>query len=68
MVQLTLTDQDAATLKRALETYLSDLRMEVADTDAQDFREDLKQEESVIKRLVEQLGGRRTVDPRSSTS
>jgi hypothetical protein len=68
MVQLTLTDQDAATLKRALETYLSDLRMEVADTDAQDFREDLKQEESVIKRLVEQLEGRRTVDPRSSTS
>ncbi len=57
VVQLTLTDTDAATLKKALETYVSDLRMEVADTDAQDFREDLKQEESVIRRLVEQLGG-----------
>jgi hypothetical protein len=57
MVQLTLTDTDAATLRRALETYLSDLRMEVADTDAQDFRDDLKQEESVITRLVGQLGG-----------
>ncbi len=57
MVQRTLTDPDAATLKRALGTYLSDLRMEVADTDAQDFREHLKQEESVIRRLVEQLGG-----------
>jgi hypothetical protein len=57
MVQITLTDTDAATLKQALETYLSDLRMEVADTDAQDFREGLKQEESVITRLVGQLGG-----------
>jgi hypothetical protein len=57
MVQLTLTDTDAATLKKALETYVSDLRMEVADTDAQDFREGLKQEESVIRRLIELLGG-----------
>jgi hypothetical protein len=57
MVQIMLTDTDAATLKKALETYLSDLRMEVADTDAQDFREGLKQEESVITRLVGQLGG-----------
>jgi hypothetical protein len=56
MVQLTLTDTDAATLKKALETYVSDLRMEVADTDAQDFREGLKQEESVIIRLIELLG------------
>jgi hypothetical protein len=56
MVQLTLTDTDAATLKKALETYVSDLRMEVADTEAQDFREGLKQEESVIRRLIELLG------------
>ncbi len=55
MVQLTLTEEEAGKLKKALETYLSDLRMEIADTDAQDFREDLKQEESVITRLVEQL-------------
>jgi len=55
MVQLTLTDTDAATLKKALETYLSDLRMEIADTDTHDFRADLKQEESLSRRLVEQL-------------
>jgi len=66
MVQLTLTDQDAATLKRALETYLSDLRMEVADTDAHDFRAGLKQEESVITRLIDQLRPQAVPDPRTA--
>ncbi len=56
MAQLNLTDKEAVTLRHALETYLSDLRMEIADTDAQDFREGLKEEESTIKRLLEQLG------------
>jgi len=55
MAQVTLTDQEAATLKKALEVYLSDLRMEIADTDAQDFRDELKREEAVLKRLLEQL-------------
>ena len=57
MAQVTLTDQEAATLQKALEVYLSDLRMEIADTDAQDFREDLKREEAVLKRLLERLRG-----------
>jgi len=55
MAQLSLTDKEGETLTKALETYLSDLRMEIADTDAHDFREGLKQEESVITRLLEQL-------------
>ena len=58
MVQLTLQAEEAATLARALESYLSDLRMEIADTDAQDFRDDLKQEESVLKQVLEQLRAR----------
>ncbi len=55
MAQLSLTDQEGETLTKALETYLSDLRMEIADTDAHDFREGLKQEASVITRLLERL-------------
>lgn len=55
MAQLNLTDKEAVTLRHALETYLSDLRMEIADTDAQDFREGLKAEESTIKKLLGQL-------------
>jgi len=55
MAQLTLTDEEASTLSKALETYVSDLRMEIGATDAHDFREGLKQEESVITRLLERL-------------
>jgi len=55
MVQLTLTEKDAVTLKKALETYVSDLRMEIRETDAHDFREGLKLDEAVITRLIEQL-------------
>lgn len=55
MPQLTLTDQDSATLGKALESYLSDLRMEIADTDAQDFRDSLKREEAILTRVLEQL-------------
>lgn len=57
MVQLTLTAQEAATLRSALQSYVSDLRMEIADTDSMDFRERLKAEETLLKRLLEQLGG-----------
>ena len=56
MAQLTLTDQEAATLRRVLEQYVSDLRMEIADTDSMDFRDQLKREEAFLKKLIEQLG------------
>ncbi len=55
MPKLTLSDDDGATLRKAVESYLSDLRMEIADTDAHDVRESLKHEESILKRVVEQL-------------
>ena len=55
MAQLSLTDKEGETLTKALEAYLSDLRMEIADTDAHDFREGLKQEASVITRMLERL-------------
>jgi len=56
MAQLTLTDDEASTLRRVLEGYVSDLRMEIADTDAMDFREELKREEAFLKKVIEQLG------------
>jgi len=56
MRQLTLTDEEAGTLRRALEQYVSDLRMEIADTDSMDFRDQLKREEAFLKKLIEQLG------------
>jgi predicted RNA binding protein with dsRBD fold (UPF0201 family) len=52
MIRLELTDDDAKVLKGALESYLSDLRMEVADTDRQEFRDGLKQEETTLKTIL----------------
>jgi hypothetical protein len=56
MIQLNLTDDEASILKQALATYLSDLRMEIADTDQQEFREQLKQEEAVMKKILGAIG------------
>jgi len=39
MAQLSLTNKEEETLTKASEAYLSHLRMEIADSDAHDFRE-----------------------------
>ncbi len=56
MVQLELTPDEAETLSEVLESYLSDLRMEIADTDRQDFREMLKARKGVLIKVIEALG------------
>jgi hypothetical protein len=56
MIHLNLTDGEASILRQALATYLSDLRMEIADTDQQEFRDQLKQEEVMMKKILEALG------------
>jgi len=55
MIQLNLTDTEVITLREVLESYLSDLRMEIADTDQMDFRENLKRKEVVLKKIIETL-------------
>ncbi len=55
MVRIELSAQEAEELSRILEDYLSDLRMEIVDTDAQDFREGLKKRKEFLSRLVDQL-------------
>ncbi len=50
--QLNLSDSELLVLKKVLDNYLSELRMEIADTDQMDYREELKQEEIVIKKLL----------------
>jgi hypothetical protein len=58
MVKIDLTKEQSQALKRALEVYLGDLRMEIADTDSQDFREGLKHEKGLLVDVVQQLGGK----------
>lgn len=55
MAQLTLNQDEAEMLKDVLVSYLSDLRMEIADTDMQDFREGLKAKEVFLKDLINRL-------------
>jgi hypothetical protein len=52
MLQLNLTDEQVSTLLKMIEIYLSDLRMEVVDTEDKGFRDGLKQEEVVLKKIL----------------
>ncbi len=55
MTQLNLTETEVPMLRRILESYRSDLRMEIADTEEMDFRETLKEEEALLERILETL-------------
>lgn len=57
MLTIELKEDDAQMLKDILSDYLSDLRMEIADTDKGDFREQLKKREEFIKNLILKLTG-----------
>jgi hypothetical protein len=55
MVRVELTTEEAEELHEILDNYLSDLRMEIVDTESHDFREMLKKRKVFIQRLLEQL-------------
>jgi hypothetical protein len=55
MINLELTKEEKDILAMVLESYLSDLRMEIADTDSMDFRESLKKRKDVLKKVLEAL-------------
>jgi len=55
VLQIELTQDEAETLRGVLESYLSDLRMEIADTDRLDFRNSLKQRKQVIIKVLDAL-------------
>ena len=56
MPTLELTTAERALLREVLETQLSDLRMEISDTDLKSYRDKLKEKEGVIKGLLQRLG------------
>jgi hypothetical protein len=55
MMQLSLAPEERDILREALQSYLSDLRMEIADTERKEMRENLKNEEKVLKKIIEAL-------------
>lgn len=55
MVNLRMDDEEAMVLRRVLDSYISDLRMEVSNTSLMEFRERLKHEEFILKELLGRL-------------
>ena len=55
MHRLELTSEEAYVLRETLESYLSDLRMEIADTDRKDFRDQLKHRKELLERITDAL-------------
>jgi hypothetical protein len=52
MIHLDLDALEQKTLLETLESYLSDLSYEIADTDQFDFREQLKAKRAVLKKIL----------------
>ena len=61
MLSLTLNAEERELLEEILRSAISDLRMEIADTDSYDFRTQLHRREDLLKQLVARLAA----DPQS---
>ena len=56
-MQLNLADGEVEIVRDVLTDYLSDLRMEIVDTDQMDYRETLKQRKRVLEHVLAALSG-----------
>jgi hypothetical protein len=54
-VSLQFDAEESAAVRKALQAYLSDLRMEIVDTDNPGFRRELRSERSVLEGVVAKL-------------
>jgi hypothetical protein len=55
MVEIDLSESETKTLIAAIESYLSDLRMEITDTDSMDYREILKDRKEKLMKILDTL-------------
>ena len=55
MLHLDLTTEEQQTLVYLLEECISDLRMEIVDTDSVDYKEMLKHRKQVLSKLLQDL-------------
>jgi len=53
MIHLDLDATERSTLMETLESYLSDLSYEIADTDSFDYREKLKAKRTVLNKILQ---------------
>jgi hypothetical protein len=59
MAQIDLTEREHRALRKALESYLRELRGEITHTDAREVRDDLKDEEEALKGVLARLADTR---------
>jgi hypothetical protein len=50
-----LSDLEKEILSEVLESYLSDMSMEITDTDSMDYREQLKARRTVIQKILKEI-------------
>jgi hypothetical protein len=54
-MSLRLETRERKIVRHALETYLSDLRVEIVKTEKYDWRVSMRQEEKALKRVIARL-------------
>ncbi len=62
MLRVDLMPDEIVILRDVLANDLSDLRMEIADTDRLDFRERLKARKAVLTKVLDAIGGLTTAE------
>ena len=55
MARIEVTSEEGTELRSILEVYLSDLRMEIVDTESHNFRVGLKKRKELIEKVLSQL-------------
>ena len=56
MLELELDEAERQILVTVLESYLSDLRMEIADTDRLEYREMLRERKELVQKVLAACG------------
>lgn len=54
-MELKLELEEVELLKRILTNFVSDLKMEITNTENYDWREDMKHDEAMIRSLIDRL-------------
>lgn len=59
MSNLEFSQQEIEMLNKIVKSYLSELRMEIADTDQSSFKNELRKEKEQLNKLIEKLDSNR---------
>ncbi len=60
MITMKLTGEEAAILHNIVKTYIEDLRVEIMHTDRREYRDMLKQQEVLVRKILEELEAKST--------